>query len=237
MSSPDKSPEKEGKGNLKPGFGNLVNKLREDTRLMLTLMVAVAVLAGTVRYVIGTQHPRYVEEVVVLRVNATNTTNTVPYITVSPNVTVPVLKNSIATNLYLTNSTPPKNELVATENGTIFFQISGYFNRYPGSSTNPNPYYYGYNSQPSGDIFIYYLTITAYNGTSSESVILPVFATVKYEGQLYFVYQAEGNTPQLRELFGVLKPNEFVAVTFYTNLATSASTYMYSSTVQGYTIW
>jgi hypothetical protein len=60
---------------------------------------------------------------------------------------------------------------------------------------------------------------------------------VKYEGQLYFVYQAEGNTPQLRELFGVLKPNEFVAVTFYTNLATSASTYMYSSTVQGYTIW
>lgn len=202
----------------------------------------VAVIAGTVGFIIGNFHPRYVEEVVVLNMtNVTRTPNTVPNVTYTSrnitillNTTIPGLENSISMNFYLTNSSL-KNEILVAENGSIFFQISGYFNQFPGSGVSPNTYY-GYYPRPKGDIFIYYMKITVYNGSSGRSVVLPVFTSVDYNNQTYFVYRAYGDLPQLQELSDVLKPDEFVAVTFYTNSTTFMSTYMYSSTIQGYTI-
>jgi len=238
MSEPNRSPE-----NGRRAFGVLIAKISEDPRRLLVSLLVIAVIAGTVGFIIGASHPRYVEEVVVLNMtNVTRTPNTVPNvmytsrnITILPNVTIPGLENSISMSLYLTNS-PSKNEILVTENGTIYFQISGYFNQFPGSNTNSNPYY-NYYPRPEGDIFIYYMKITAYNGSLGRSVVLPVFTSVDYNNQTYFVYRAYGNLPQLQELLGILKPDEFVTVTFYTNSTTFMSTYMYSSTVQGYTIW
>jgi hypothetical protein len=71
------------------------------------------------------------------------------------------------------------------------------------------------------------MEITVYNGSSSKSVFLPVFMSVNYNKQPYFVYQVEGNFPQLQELISILKPNEFIGITFYSN----------TTEIQGYTVW
>jgi len=129
---------------------------------------------------------------------------------------VPSLSNFIGYTFNLTDSM--QNNVIIQKNGTIYFQISGYFNEFPGSS----PQYL------SGKIYIIYMEITVYNGTTAKNVIIPVFTLVNYNKQQYFVYQAEGNLPQLQVLASILKSNEFIAVTFYTNT---------SIQIQGYTVW
>lgn len=132
------------------------------------------------------------------------------------NVTAPSLSNFIGYTFNLTDSM--QNNVITQKNGTIYFQISGYFNQFPDSS----PQYL------SGKIYIIYMEITVYNGTTAKHVIIPVFTLVNYNKQQYFVYQAEGNTPQLQQLVTILSNNEFIAVTFYTNT---------SIQIQGYTVW
>ncbi|ACP55416.1 hypothetical protein [Saccharolobus islandicus] len=132
------------------------------------------------------------------------------------NFTVPALQNIIAYNFSLTNSM--QNNEIISRNGTIYFQISGYFNQFPNS----------YPQYLSGKIYIIYLELTIYNGSRTVSVILPVFATINYNKQQYFVYEAQGNIQQLQQLAVILKPNDFIAIEFYTNT---------SITIQGYTVW
>jgi hypothetical protein len=132
------------------------------------------------------------------------------------NVTVPSLPNFIGYTFNLTDSM--QNNIITQKNGTIYLQISGYFNQFPDSS----PQYL------SGKIYIIYMEITVYNGTTAKNVIIPVFTLVNYNKQQYFVYQAEGNIPQLQQLATILSNNEFIAVTFYTNS---------SIQIQGYTVW
>jgi hypothetical protein len=110
-----------------------------------------------------------------------------------------------------------KNELIVDKNGEIYLQISGYFNQFPNN----------YPVQLNGKLFIIYMEITMYNGSSTKSVTLPVFMNVDYNKQPYFVYQVEGNLPQLQVLMDNLKPNEFIGITFYTNF----------TKIQGYTVW
>jgi hypothetical protein len=132
----------------------------------------------------------------------------------------------MAFSFNLTNSSQG-NELITLENGEIYFRMSGYFNQFPtGYSTYGYPTYFVYTT-PGSKLFVIYMVINVYNGSSSKSVILPVFTSVDYDRQQYFVYQAEGNLPQLQQLANILKQNEFIGVTFYTN----------SSEILGYTIW
>ncbi|MEM3344479.1 hypothetical protein [Saccharolobus sp.] len=111
-----------------------------------------------------------------------------------------------------------QNNEIIQKNGTIYLQISGYFNQFPNS----------YPQYISGKIYIIYMQIIVYNGTKSESVILPVFTLVNYSKQQYFIYEAQGDIPQLQQLLTLLKTNEFVAVEFYTNT---------SIQIMGYTVW
>jgi hypothetical protein len=129
---------------------------------------------------------------------------------------VPSLSNFIGYTFNLTDSM--QNNIITQKNGTIYFQISGYFNQFPDSYPTPL----------SGKIYIIYMEITVYNGTTAKHVIIPVFTLVNYNKQQYFVYQAEGNIPQLQQLATILSNNEFIAVTFYTNS---------SIQIQGYTVW
>jgi hypothetical protein len=133
------------------------------------------------------------------------------------NVSVPKLNNSIAFSFNLTNSTLG-NELKILKNSEIYFQISGYFNQFPTSPPEP----------VRGELSIVYMEITVYNGSIGKSVILPVLSSVNYTTQRYFIYQVEGNLPQLQQLANILKQNEFIEVTFYTNS---------SLVILGYTIW
>jgi hypothetical protein len=149
--------------------------------------------------------------------NVTKTMNTTSSNSSVANVSVPKLNNSIAFSFNLTNSTLG-NELKILKNGEIYFQISGYFNQFPTSPPEP----------VRGELSIVYMEITVYNGSVGKSVILPVLTNVNYTTQRYFVYQAEGNLPQLQQLANILKQNEFIEVTFYTNS---------SLEILGYTIW
>jgi hypothetical protein len=149
--------------------------------------------------------------------NATKTMNTTSNNSSVTNVSVPKLNNSIAFSFNLTNSTLG-NELKILKNGEIYFQISGYFNQFPTSPPEP----------VRGKLSIVYMEITVYNGSIGKSVILPVLTNVNYTTQRYFVYQAEGNLPQLQQLANILKQNEFIEVIFYTNS---------SLEILGYTIW
>jgi len=149
--------------------------------------------------------------------NVTKTMNTTSSNSSVTNVSVPKLNNSIAFSFNLTNSTLG-NELKILKNGEIYFQISGYFNQFPTSPPEP----------VRGELPIVYMEITVYNGSIGKSIILPVLTNVNYTTQRYFVYQAEGNLPQLQQLTNILKQNEFIEVTFYTNS---------SLEILGYTIW
>jgi hypothetical protein len=131
------------------------------------------------------------------------------------NVTVPSLSNFVGYNFNLTNSI--QKNIITQKNGTVYLQISGYFDQFPNSYPEPI----------SGKLTIIYMEVTVYNGSSSKSVILPVFSSLNYNKQKYFIYQAEGNLPQLQQLASILKPNEFIGITFYTN----------TTEIQGYTVW
>jgi hypothetical protein len=170
------------------------------------LLLIIIVVAG---YLIALHHTSGVKDIMTNTKN--ETTNT------SANVSIPGLQDFIAVNFNLTNSIQG-NELTITKNGEIYLQISGYFNQFPNSYSEPL----------SGKLFIIYMEITVYNGSSSKSVLLPVFASVSYNKQQYFVYQAEGNLPQLQQLVSILKQNDFVGITFYTSSSTQ---------IQGYTVW
>jgi hypothetical protein len=181
-------------------------KKKVNPRGIFFILIIIAV-AG---YLIALHHTPGVRD--------TTTTNTKNATTnTSANVSIPDLQNLIATNFTLTNSIQ-ENEILVSKNGEIYLQISGYFNQFPNSYSEPL----------SGKLFIIYMEITVYNGSSSKSVVLPVFTNIDYNNQRYFVYQAEGNLPQLQTLVSILKQNEFIAVTFYTNT---------SIQIQGYTVW
>jgi len=169
------------------------------------LLLIIIVAAG---YLIALHHTSGVKDTV-----TTNTKN----VTTNTSISIPDLQNLIATNFTLTKSMQ-ENELTITKNGEIYLQISGYFNQFPNSYPTPL----------SGKIYIIYMEITVYNGTTAKNVFIPVFTLVNYNKQQYFVYQAEGNTPQLKQLVTILSNNEFIAVTFYTNT---------SIQIQGYTVW
>jgi hypothetical protein len=203
-------------------------KRRIDPRLVLIIILVAIGVAG---FLIAAHHqPNASTTSSNNEANAfSNTTKTVstPTNTSAPsNVSIPVLRTSIAFSFNLTNSTQG-NELVTLKNGEIYFRISGYFNQFPTGYPTVGFPTYAYYTSPNSKLFVLYMVITAYNGSSSKSVILPVFTSVDYNKQQYFVYQAEGDLPQLYQLVYILKQNEFIAVTFYTN----------SSEILGYTIW
>ena len=131
------------------------------------------------------------------------------------NATVPSLSNFVSYTFNLTDSI--QNNIITQKNGTVYLQISGYFDQFPNS----------YPESISGKLTVIYMEVTVYNGSSSKSDILPVFSNLNYNKQKYFIYQAEGNLPQLQQLATILKPNEFVGITFYTN----------TTEIQGYTVW
>jgi hypothetical protein len=180
-------------------------KKKVNPRGIFFILIIIAV-AG---YLIALHHTPSVKDTIMTNTKDA-TTNT------SANVSIPDLQNLIATNFTLTNSIQ-ENEIVS-KNGEIYLQISGYFNQFPNSYPTPL----------SGKIYIIYMEITVYNGTTAKNVIIPVFTLVNYNKQQYFVYQAEGNIPQLQQLVTILSNNEFIAVTFYTNS---------SIQIQGYTVW
>jgi len=183
-------------------------KKKVNPRGIFLILIMIAVSG----YLIALHHTPGVKDT-----TATNTTNVITNTSAILNETIPGLRNFIAINFNLTNSIQ-ENEITVSKNGEIYFQISGYFNQFPDSS----PQYL------SGKIYIIYMEITVYNGTTAKNVIIPVFTLVNYNKQQYFVYQAEGNTPQLQQLVTILSNNEFIAVTFYTNT---------SIQIQGYTVW
>jgi hypothetical protein len=172
------------------------------------------IMSNATKTAIGTNTTSIAKENVT---NVTKTMNTTSSNSSVANVSVPKLNNSIAFSFNLTNSTLG-NELKILKNGEIYFQISGYFNQFPTSPPEP----------VRGELSIVYMEITVYNGSIGKSVILPVLTSVNYTTQRYFVYQAEGNLPQLQQLANILKQNEFIEVTFYTNS---------SLEILGYTIW
>jgi hypothetical protein len=172
------------------------------------------IMPNATKTTIGTTTTSSVKENVT---NATKTMNTTSSNSSVANVSVPKLNNSIAFSFNLTNSTLG-NELKILKNGEIYFQISGYFNQFPTSPPEP----------VRGELPIVYMEITIYNGSIGKSVILPVLSNVNYTTQRYFVYQAEGDLPQLQQLANILKQNEFIEVVFYTNS---------SLEILGYTIW
>jgi hypothetical protein len=131
------------------------------------------------------------------------------------NITVPSLSNFVSYTFNLTNSI--QNNVITQKNGTVYLQISGYFDQFPNNYPEPI----------NGKLTIIYMEVTVYNGSSSKSVILPVFSSLNYNKQKYFIYQAEGNLPQLQQLATILKSNEFIGITFYTN----------TTEIQGYTVW
>jgi hypothetical protein len=184
---------------------NTPTKKKVNPRGIFLLLIIIAV-AG---YLIALHHTSGIKDTMTNTKNAT--TNN------SANVSIPDLQDFIAVNFNLTNSIQ-ENEILVSKNGEIYLQISGYFNQFPNS----------YSTPLSDRLFIIYMEITVYNGSSSKSVVLPVFASVNYNKQQYFVYQAEGNLQQLQQLASILKQNEFIAVTFYTNS---------SIQIQGYTVW
>jgi hypothetical protein len=162
-------------------------------------------------YLIAIHHTPSLKET-----NTLNKTNVLTNTSTILNGSIPGLQNVMAINFNLTNSMQ-ENKLIVSKNGEIYLQISGYFNQFPNS----------YPKSLYGKPFIIYMEITVYNGSSSKSVFLPVFMSVNYNKQPYFVYQVEGNFPQLQELASILKPNEFIGITFYSNV----------TEIQGYTVW
>ena len=182
-------------------------KRKVDPRGVFLLLIMI-VVAG---YLIAIHHTPSLKET-----NTLNKTNVLTNTSTILNGSIPGLQNVMAINFNLTNSMQ-ENKLIVSKNGEIYLQISGYFNQFP------NSYPVSLYSKP----FIIYMEITVYNGSSSKSVFLPVFMSVNYNKQPYFVYQVEGNFPQLQELISILKPNEFIGITFYSN----------TTEIQGYTVW
>ncbi|MEM3753860.1 MAG: hypothetical protein QXE05_11545 [Nitrososphaeria archaeon] len=182
---------------------NIPPKKKVNTKAVFLLLLIVIAIG----YLIAIHHTS-------INHNAADTKPNVN--TKTSNITAPSLQNFIAYNFSLTNSM--QNNEIIQKNGTIYLQISGYFNQFPNS----------YPQYISGKIYIIYMQIIVYNGTKSESVILPVFTLVNYSKQQYFIYEAQGDIPQLQQLLTLLKTNEFVAVEFYTNT---------SIQIMGYTVW
>jgi len=182
-------------------------KRRIDPRGIFVLLIMIAI-AG---YIIAIHHtPGLIKSTMNTTITKTNTSTIL-------NGSIPGLQNFIAINFNLTNSMQG-NQIIIGKNGEIYLQISGYFNQFPNS----------YPMSLNGKLFITYITVTVYNGSSTKSVILPVFMSVNYNKQPYFVYQVEGNFPQLQTLVSILKPNEFLGITFYTNTTIE---------IQGYAVW
>jgi len=182
-------------------------KKRIDPRGIFLLLIVIAVIG----YLIAIHHTPSL-----VKTNTMNKMTTMTNTSTTLNESIPGLQNFMAINFNLTNSLQG-NEIIVGKNGEIYLQISGYFDQFPNN----------YPMSLSNKFFIIYMVVTVYNGSSSKSIVLPVFSEVEYNKQPYFVYQVEGNFPQLQSFISTLKPNEFIGITFYTN----------TTEIQGYAIW
>jgi len=182
-------------------------KKRIDPRGIFLLLIVIAVIG----YLIAIHHTPSL-----VKTNTMNKMTTMTNTSMTLNESIPGLQNFMAINFNLTNSLQG-NEIIVGKNGEIYLQISGYFDQFPNN----------YPMSLSNKFFIIYMVVTVYNGSSSKSIVLPVFSEVEYNKQPYFVYQVEGNFPQLQSFISTLKPNEFIGITFYTN----------TTEIQGYAIW
>ncbi|BCU68623.1 hypothetical protein HS7_20600 [Sulfolobales archaeon HS-7] len=181
-----------------------IKRKRIDTRVLFILVSVIAAIG----YIIYIHHSDTKPTSTPNTINTETNANTTK---ISTNYQL----QFIAYNFSLSNSM--QKGITTEENGTVYLQISGYFNQFPGN----------YPQYLTGKIYIIYMQITVYNSTQTKSVLLPVFTTISYSNQKYFVYEAQGSTAELKQLLSLLKPNEFVGIVFYTN----------STQIQGYTVW